>query len=194
MDLSVLLGCVLIFLARVADVSLDTLRMVQVIRGHRALAWVLGFLQVLIWIFAVAHVMKHITEPAYAISYALGFATGNFLGITIERWLAHGDQVIRVFTTAAAGDAMAHRLRGHGYGVTVFDGRGKDGPVAQLFIEATRRRVSEAARLARQMDPACFYVIDDVRVASTAPGRGVAERARTDPALNAGAMGGGAAK
>lgn len=174
MDLSgwgeIALGCGLIFVARLFDVSLDTLRMIAVIRGRRGLAWVLGFVQVLIWIYAISYAMKHITEPVYAVAYALGFACGNFLGITIEQWLAHGDQVIRVFTKPEFADMMASRLRGHGYGVTIFDGRGKDGAVSQLYVESTRKRVRDAARLCRSMDPACFYVIDDVRAASTTRG------------------------
>ena len=171
MNWDIVLGCGLIFVARLCDVSLDTLRMISVIRGRRGWAWVLGFAQVLIWIYAISYAMKHITEPAYAVTYALGFACGNFLGITIENWLAHGDQVIRVFTRPEFADAMASRLRGHGYGVTVFDGRGKDGAVSQLYVESTRKRVSDAAKLCRSMDPECFYVIDDVRAASTARGK-----------------------
>lgn len=196
MDLQVLLGCLIIFAARLGDVSLDTLRMVAVIRGRRHLAWALGFFQVLIWVYAIAHVMKNISQPPYAIAYALGFATGNFLGITIEGWLAHGDQVIRIFTRN--GDELAARLRGHGYGVTIFDGRGKDGPVNQLYIEATRRKVSDVSRLARQMDPTCFYVIDDVRMASTAdrpePQKSIAADPVSAARVGAGAASGGAAK
>lgn len=171
MTIGVVLGCVLIFVARLFDVSLDTLRMISVIRGRRQWAFVLGFLQVLIWVYAIGFAMKNLDKPVYAVSYALGFACGTFLGITIEGWLAHGDQVIRVFTHPDFADAIAARLRGHGYGVTIFEGRGRDGGVSQLYVEAARRRTADVAKLCRAMDPECFYVIDDVRAASTAGGR-----------------------
>jgi uncharacterized protein YebE (UPF0316 family) len=166
---ALIVGCLTIFIARLFDVSFDTLRMVAVIRGRRGWAWVFAFAQVLIWLYAINYAMKRIDEhPAFPITYALGFACGNFLGITVESWLAHGEQVIRVFTRPDYADPIAARLRGHGYGVTVFDGRGKDGPVCQLFVESTRKRVADVARLCRAMDPLCYYVIDDVLTASTA--------------------------
>lgn len=178
MTWEIVLACALIFAARLCDVSLDTLRMIAVIRGRRGLAWILGFCQVLIWIYAISFAMKNITNPVYAVTYALGFACGNFLGITLEQWLAHGDQVIRVFTRPEFSDAIAQRLRGHGFGVTVFDGRGRDGPISQLYVESTRKRVADAARLCRTMDPGCFYVIDDIRMASTTVGRTRADQPR----------------
>lgn len=213
MTWDLVLGCLLIFIARLADVSLDTLRMVAVIRGRRAMAWGLGFIQVLIWVYAISAVMKHIAQPPYAIAYALGFATGNFLGITIEGWLAHGEQVIRIFTRR--GEETAARLRAHGCGVTIFDGRGKDGPVSELYIHSARKKMQEIASIARQMDPECYYVVEDVRLASTAPARrkkprgahgptepsqeaapepAIATPAKSRPGLNIGAASGGTAK
>jgi len=169
MNWEVVLGCLIIFVARLGDVSLDTLRVVFVIRGRRLWAWGLGFFQVLIWVFALTTVVDNLDKPVYAITYALGFACGNYLGMTIENWLAHGEQVIRVFSRQ--GDSLAARLRGHGYRVTVFDGRGRDGPVWLLYIEATRKKIKDVARLARSMDPTCFYVIEDVRaVSAVTPG------------------------
>lgn len=169
MNWDIVLGCLIIFIARLGDVSLDTLRVVFVIRGRRLWAWMLGFAQVLIWVFALTSVFKNLDQPVYAITYAFGFACGNYLGMTIENWLAHGEQVIRVFSRQ--GDSLAARLRGHGYRVTVFDGRGRDGPVWLLYIEATRKRIKDVARLARSMDPTCFYVIEDVRaVSAVTPG------------------------
>jgi uncharacterized protein YebE (UPF0316 family) len=165
MSWDIVWGCLFIFVARLGDVSLDTLRVVFVIRGRRLWAWCLGFVQVLIWVFALTSVFQNLDKPAYAICYALGFACGNFLGMTIENWLAHGEQVIRVFSRQ--GDSLAARLRGHGYRVTVFDGRGRDGPVWLLYIEATRKKIKDVARLARSMDPTCFYVIEDVRAVSS---------------------------
>lgn len=155
----------LIFLARIGDVSLGTIRTMSVINGRRWTAWGLGLLEVLIWVFAVSAVVNQVQEkPWYAFAYALGFASGNFVGITIESWLAHGDQVIRIFTRK--GDATASRLRAHGFRVTEIDGRGRNGPVALLFIQCKRSQAREVTSIARQMDTECFYIIDDVRVSS----------------------------
>ncbi|HYE02930.1 MAG TPA: DUF2179 domain-containing protein [Phycisphaerales bacterium] len=168
---NVVLACLFIFLARICDVSLGTLRTVAVINGRRGVAWVLGFFEVLLWVLVVSQVIRMVDPQHwyYAVAYALGFASGNFVGITIERRIAHGEQVVRVFTRR--GMELARHLREDGYGVTEFDGRGKDGPVGMLFIETRRRRVSRLLARARELDPGCFYIVDDVRIRSVAGGQ-----------------------
>ena len=72
--LSVFLTCLLIVAARITDVSLGTIRTINVVQGRRTLALVLGFFEVLIWVFVVSRVINEIRQPAYALAYALGFA------------------------------------------------------------------------------------------------------------------------
>ena len=166
MNSDLIFTTLLIFFARVTDVSLGTIRTIYVIRGQRSAAWWIGFFEVLIWVIAVSRVINELDRPVYAISYALGFATGNFVGVTIEQQLAMGNRVVRVFTRH--GDAIAAVIREAGFGATVFDGRGKDGRVELVYIEVPRREVKRVAAMVRAVDPSCFYVIDDIREASTA--------------------------
>ena len=156
--------CILIIAARVVDVSLGTIRTICVVNGRRRVAWILGFFEILIWIFAVSKVIQNLEHPAFAIAYAIGFAFGNYVGITIEKRLAFGEQVVRVFTRK--GLELAEYLRGLGFRVTKFAGEGRDGPVDLLFIEIPRRIASQAAAMARRIDPECFIVVDDVRFVS----------------------------
>lgn len=164
MTWGVLLSCLLIVGARIIDVSLGTIRTICVVNGRRGVAWCLGFFEVLVWILVVSNVIENLQNPAYAIAYALGFATGNFIGITIDRRLAFGEQVVRVFTRKGA--ELADYLRDGGFRVTEFAGMGRDGPVQLLFIETPRRLASKAAAQARKYDADCFIVVDDIRSAS----------------------------
>ncbi len=165
--LSVLLMCVLIVLARIADVSLGTIRTIVVVQGRRTLAFVLGFFELLIWVSIVSRVILHLHEqPVYAVAYALGFALGNYVGMTIENRLALGRQVVRVITRQ--GPELAAALRENGLVVTQFDGYGRDGPVEELLVEVERKAVPQVIRLARGRDPKCYYMVDDVRLASSA--------------------------
>lgn len=164
MDSTVLLTCLLIIGARIADVTLGTLRTVYVIQGRRGVSWVLGFFEILVWIAAVSKVINNLSYPAYAISYAFGFATGNYVGMTLEKWMATGRQVVRVFTRE--GKKIAAQLRSEGFRVTSFQGEGRDGPIDMVFIEIPRRKTSDIALFAREIDPKCFYIIEDVREAS----------------------------
>lgn len=164
MDSAVLMTCLLIVGARIADVTLGTLRTVYVIQGRRAMSWTLGFFEILIWIMAVSKVIENLSHPAYAISYAFGFATGNYVGMTVEKWVAFGRQVVRVFTRE--GQKIAAQLRSEGFRVTAFQGEGRDGPIDMLFIEIPRKKTSDITLFAREIDPKCFYIIEDVREAS----------------------------
>lgn len=164
-DLHVALTCLLIIAARIADVSLGTIRTIMVINGLRGVTWVLGFFEVLVWIVVVSKVLQSIDEsPLYPLAYALGFATGNYIGITIERRVAFGHQVVRVFTRK--GEEVVRSLREDGYVVTEFVGKGRDGPVDMLFIETERKGARELLADVRKLDADCFVVVDDIRLAS----------------------------
>jgi uncharacterized protein YebE (UPF0316 family) len=167
---SVLLTCVLIVVARVADVSLGTIRTIMTIQGRRALAISLSVFELLIWVFVVSRVIRDIGEqPAYGLAYALGFALGTFVGMTIEQRLALGRQVVRIFTRQ--GPEMAAAFREAGYVVTQFDGYGRDGPVQELFIEVGRREAHKVVAQARTLDAKCYYMVDDIREASSGTAR-----------------------
>jgi uncharacterized protein YebE (UPF0316 family) len=159
-----ILTCAGIMAARMTDVTLGTLRTKQVAMGRRMLACTLGFFEVLIWVAAVSTVVANLTNPLFALAYALGHSGGVFIGLTIDRKLALGNQVIRVFTRL--GPEMAAALRAEGWRVTEFTGRGRDGPVLLLYCEVPRRQVTRLARRARELDPRCFYIVEDVNTVS----------------------------
>ncbi len=162
---SQLLLALTVFLARVADVSLGTFRHAMVIRGKKIPAFFISFAESLIWVFAVSRVLNDMSDPVTAISFALGFAVGTFCGMTVEGLFKIGDQAVRVFTSS--GTAVCASLRDSGYRVTEFEGKGRDGKVSLLFVQARRREVSRIQSLTRNADPCSFIVVDDVRSAST---------------------------
>ncbi len=164
MDVELIVTCALIVIARIADVSLGTIRTVFVVRGHRMGAFVLGFCEVLVWVVVVSRVITNLNQPAYAVSYALGFALGNYAGMTLERWLAYGKQAVRIFTRRPE---IAAALRGAGFAVTEFEGLGRDGIVHLLYVQTHRREVERVANVARSHDPNCFYTVEDIRLASS---------------------------
>lgn len=174
MDRTALFLALLIFAARVCDVSIGVIRVIMVTHGRRLLAAGLGFFEVFIWVMAVSKVVQNLNRPIYAIAYAAGFACGNYVGLTIERWAALGHQVVRVFSRQ--GEELAEKLRVLGFRITLFEGRGRDGPVHMLYAETERREVPKLLAQSRLVDPRCYYVVDDIRVASNAddppPGRG----------------------
>ena len=166
MNWMLLFTCLLIAFARICDVTLDTLRTAAVVQGRRFFAAGLGFIGSMIYILAISKVLQHLDHWQYAVAYGAGFASGNFLGITIERRLALGEQIVSIFTRQ--GDMLAEALRSVGYRVTEFQGKGRDGAVTALYIEVPRRHARKVVDDARQADAHCFYMIHDVRLVRAA--------------------------
>jgi uncharacterized protein YebE (UPF0316 family) len=130
----------LVFLARLCDVTLATLRHVLVVRGLRGSAAAVALVESLIWVVAVSKVLSRVDQPVVAGAFALGFAAGTLVGMTIEQRLRLGEQVVRIFSTEGA--TVAERLRADGYRVTQFVGSGRDGRVDLLFIQISRRQAA----------------------------------------------------
>jgi len=147
---------------RVADMSLDTLRVLVVMRGRKGIAWVLGFFQALIFVLAISSVLKNLTNPLNIIAYAAGFATGNVVGMWIEERLAIGHVHINV-VSSRLGTAIAEHMRSEGFAVTEIPARGKDGMVSLLNISVLRRYVDKVHKIVNEVDPSAFITAEDVR-------------------------------
>ena len=153
---------ILIFLIRVTDMSLDTLRVLFVVRGRRAQAWVVGFMQSALWVIAVASVLSHLDNLFTVLAYAAGFATGNVVGMRIEERLAIGHSHVRVISTQR-GEAVASAVRGAGYAVTELSGRGRDGTVSILTTSVRRRDIDPVRSEVLEADPDAFVTLSEVR-------------------------------
>ncbi|PZN11031.1 MAG: DUF2179 domain-containing protein [Bacillota bacterium] len=157
---------VLIFLARVADVSLGTLRLLLVFRGQRLLAAMVGLVEVSIYILALGAVVSRLRQdPLSLLFYALGFATGSYLGGVIEERLALGVVTVQVIPHGEGGDDLARQLREQGYGVTVLEGYGRDGVHHVLLITVSRRLLPRLLRLLQEREPGAFVTVLDTRKA-----------------------------
>lgn len=150
----------LVFLARVGDVSLGTLRTIVIVQGRTRLSFFLGFVEVSMWLVVIAAVLDKVTaRPVLGVFYALGFATGNIAGIKLEQRLAFGDAVLRVICADCAG-TLAARIRERGFGVTTFPGQGMHGPVTELYIVCRRRDLRSILRLVDEIAPDAFYTTE----------------------------------
>ena len=156
------LGAGLIFLLRVTDMALDTLRVLMVMRGKKGIAWVLGFFQSAIFILAISSVLTHLDNPLNVIGYAAGFATGNVVGMWIEERLAIGHVNITV-VSSRRGSAIADHLRAKGFAVTEIPARGKDGMVSLLTCSVLRKNVADVRNLVNEIDAEAFITAEDVR-------------------------------
>ncbi|MFN3168957.1 MAG: DUF2179 domain-containing protein [Phycisphaeraceae bacterium] len=156
---------VLIFCARIADVSIGTIRMIFVIAGWRYRAAALGFVEVLIWALAIGGLIQYITHPVALLSYCGGFAAGNLVGMMIEQKLALGIRVVQVINRDLAAN-LPDLLREHGYRVTRVPGEGKDGPVEIAFAVVRRRALPQIMALIERHAPDAIVTVERAEHAS----------------------------
>ncbi|HFB39458.1 MAG TPA: DUF2179 domain-containing protein [Oceanithermus sp.] len=157
-----LLGALVIFLLRLVDVPLSTVRVVMMVRGQRRVAAVLAFFESLVWILAISQVFARLDSPLNMLAFAAGFASGTALGMTLEAWFAPGQVLIRAIVREGA-EALVAELRERGYGVTVVRGEGRAGEVPILFIVGPRRRAEEVLGVIRAHAPRAFVTVEGVQ-------------------------------
>lgn len=153
---------IIIFIARVFDVTLGTLRIIFVSRGRRNLAPLLGFFEVLIWVVVIGQIVQNLHSVTAYIGYAGGFAAGNFVGMWLENRLALGTFELKVMSTGNS-DQLAKQIRDAGYGVTMVDGMGSTGPVKLLYIIVKRKHVNKVMTIIHTDKPNAFVTIEEVR-------------------------------
>ena len=154
----------IIFFARICDVTLGTIRIISVSRGLRKLAPILGFFEVLIWIVVIGQLVQNLKSPTAYLGYAAGFACGNYIGMFIEQKLAIGIYMVRIFLLETKTD-LACSLREKGYGVTIFRGEGKTGPVQMLYITVQRKQMEDLMRVVHAESPDVFITVEEARTA-----------------------------
>ncbi|MGA6924443.1 MAG: DUF5698 domain-containing protein [Desulfosarcina sp.] len=162
-DPHILLTGVIVFLARICDVSIGTVRTIVTVQGRTAIAFTLAIFEISIWLTVVSTVINQIKDqPLLVVFYAFGYATGNVIGIMVERKLAFGTMILRIITRDA-GPEIAAQLRQKGQPVTVFHGEGMRGPVNELYIACRRRDLKWILPEVQKIDPRLFYVIEQAR-------------------------------
>jgi uncharacterized protein YebE (UPF0316 family) len=152
---------VLIFIARVADVSLGTVRVIFIARGLKYFAPLVGFFEIIIWLMAIGQIMQNLSSPLCYIAYAGGFATGNYVGMRIAEKLSLGVVLIRTITSKDASELLEY-LKTAEYGVTSVDAQGSAGKVQVVFTIVRRREVAGVVNLIKQFNPKAFYTIEEV--------------------------------
>jgi uncharacterized protein YebE (UPF0316 family) len=161
-SVGVVAGYLLIFIARVADVTLGTLRVLMVVRGRRLQAAIIGFFEVSIFLGALSMVVRNLDDPWKVLAYALGFATGNVLGSLIEEKLAMGFQTVQIISKRDDVN-LAGTLRAAGFGVTELAGVGREGPRNVLLVTLERKAMPQLLQLVEDQDEGCFFTVLETR-------------------------------
>ncbi len=163
LDLSLLVSMLLIFCARVTDVSLGTFRILQLVRGRRMAAALIGFFEVMLYMVVLGHILGggRVLRPLELVAYCLGYATGNYVGSYLEDRFMKGYTLVEAM--APCDDktrSIVERLRDRGFGTTVVEGEGRNGPRYVIKIICNRKDIPEITKI---LDNIAFVSVFDVK-------------------------------
>ena len=153
---------IVIFFGRICDVTLGTLRIIFVSKGVRKKAPVVGFFEVLIWVFIISQVFSHASSVVAYIAYAAGYAAGNFIGIMVENKIAFGYVLLRIYSKKD-GQQLVQLLNENNFGSTYIKGQGAISEVTIIETVINRKSQQKVSSIIDSFDPNAFYLIADIR-------------------------------
>ncbi len=159
-DPYILLTGILIFFARLCDVSLGTIRTIVTVQGRMVTAFILGLFEVVLWLIVISAIVDRVVQqPVLIVFYALGFSTGNVVGIALERKLALGEIILRLFVQEHRQDVV-DALRELDFDFTIFRGEGREGPVIEIYVVCQRRDLRKILKKVLEVEPDIFYLTE----------------------------------
>lgn len=155
--------CFKIFFVRILDVSLGTIRTMFVVRGKKLISSIIGFFEILVWFLVVKEALQTESNSIFiAISYSLGFATGNYIGALLSDKLITGNVSVQVFTN---NNNLEKILREHGYGVSsvVYTGYEEEAHKHMLFINVDKKKEKALRELIKKNDKEAFIIVNETK-------------------------------
>jgi uncharacterized protein YebE (UPF0316 family) len=153
----------LIFIARICDVSMETIRVIYISKGIKYLAPIIAFFEIVIWLLAMEMVMNDLSNIANFLAFAFGFAMGTYVGLVIEEKLSIGKVILRIVTTGESNDEIISFMRSENYGTTMIDATGSRGNVKMILSLVNRAEVAHITAKIQTTNPHAFFSIEDVR-------------------------------
>lgn len=151
----------LIFLARITDVSINTIRIIYVLGGRRWTATILGFFESFIWLMAIRQIFEHLDNWLCYVAYPGGFATGIFVGMIIEERIAYGKVIVRIITRKEVSILLDY-LNNQQFRYTHVDAEGPDGHENLVFTVLERERLEDLLLKLKTILPTAFYTVEKV--------------------------------
>ncbi|MFH0975059.1 MAG: DUF5698 domain-containing protein [Spirochaetota bacterium] len=150
-----------IFFARIVDVSIGTIRIILISQGHRRITPVLAFVEILIWLTAIGKALNNLSGIFSYLSYAGGFAAGNYIGMLIESRLSIGFQSIRIITSEKV-TALPMMLKDEGFDISIVNGKGTKGEIQIIYTVVRKKNVKKIMEMTNALEPNAYITIENV--------------------------------
>lgn len=151
-----------IFLAKVIENALGTLRLIVVANSKKMLGAILNGIIALLWVATTGLVVKDIQkEPFKILFFALGSTVGSYIGSFIEQKMALGNNMLTTITKRESANKITEEIRKMGYGVTSFDGEGKEDTKKILLIMVSRKKRKEIVLKIKEIDREAIIIAEN---------------------------------
>lgn len=155
----------LIFFARIIDVSINTIRIIFVMNGAKAISTILGFVESLVWLIAIGQIFQHMDNIYSYIAYPAGFAAGILVGMLIEERLAIGKVVVRIISGESLSELVEY-LQQKNIRYSMVAAESKTGHEKLLFTVIKRDHLPSYLIQVEKNVPRAFYTVESVKRAS----------------------------
>lgn len=155
----------LIFLSRIVDVSINTIRIIYVLGGRRVTASLLGFFESFIWLMAISQIFEHLDNWICYVAYPGGFAMGIFVGMLIEERIAYGKVIVRIITRKEVNELITF-LNSQHFRYTYVSAQGPEGHENLVFTVLQRERLNDLLFKLKDILPSAFYTVEKVNRAA----------------------------
>ena len=158
-----ILLCIKIFLVRILDVSLGTIRTIITIRGKNFIASSIGFIEILVWFLVVKEAINTTIDSIWiAVSYALGFAAGTYIGGYLSNKFVKTNLTLQVISNKA--ELLIENLRNKNYAVTILDIKGRtNNHNKMLLLEINSKKLEEVRNIIKSIDKSAFVIVDEAK-------------------------------
>jgi uncharacterized protein YebE (UPF0316 family) len=155
----------LIFLARIFDVSINTIRIIYVLGGRRFIATTLGFFESFVWLMAISQIFGHLDNWVCYVAYPAGFASGILVGMLIEERIAYGKVIVRIITRKEVESLLSYLTTQH-HRYTHVNAQGPDGHENLVFTVLEREHLEHLLGTLKDILPTAFYTVEKVNRAA----------------------------
>ena len=154
--------CMKIFLVRILDVSLGTIRTIITVKEKNLIASIIGFIEILIWFLIAKEAINTNVDSIYiAISYSLGFATGTYIGGLISHHIIKTNLKVQIISSK--GNLLTNLLRENNYAVTVIGIKGINEDNVMLLLEIPDTKLISLKNLVTKIDSKAFVTISETK-------------------------------
>lgn len=154
---------ILIFIAKISELAMVTLRTILTARDEKLINALLCFIQISIWVVSTATVINNVTEdPMRIVAYVLGCTVGCYVGMVLDEQLAIGQNMLTVIIDGENGKDLTKIVRDDGYAVTVLQGKGRERDKLVLMIATRRKKQKRLIKIIKDAVPEAMIIRESI--------------------------------